>query len=415
MSASHPTPGPLAGLRVLDFTQFLAGPYATMILGDLGAEVIKVETPAGELARHLPPHFVDGDSLYYHAVNRNKRSLALDLKTAAAKTIVRDLMGKVDVVVENFRPGVMARLGFDPAVQRRARPDLIWCSISGFGQDGPARDLPAYDMIVQALSGGMSLTGAPDGVNVRAGIPLGDLSAGMFGVIGILSALHERARTGNGRTVDVSMLDCQISMLTYQASYYLHSGVVPGRQGRGHDSIPTYRAFTAGDGRDFVVTANTEEMWVGLCRALGAPHLAQDPRFITNADRHQNRDALEPILSDLFLGGTVEEWIQRLQVENVPVGEVRTLDRALADEQVRHRNMVLTIEDQFRPPVQAAGNPVKFAGHADAPARYPPRLGADSVATLEDLLDLPKEAIDQLIKAGAVYDEAAVARRSAGR
>lgn len=395
---------PLAGLRILDFTQFLAGPYATMILGDLGAEVIKVETPAGELSRHLPPHFVDGDSVYYHTVNRNKKSLALDLKNPRAKEIVHDLIAKVDVVVENFRPGVMARLGFDPVQIISRRPDLIWCSISGFGQDGPSRDLPAYDMIIQALSGGMSLTGTAAGESVRAGIPLADLSAGMFGVIGILSALHQRSHTGKGGMIDISMLDCQISMLSYQAAYYLHSGIVPGRQGNGHDSIPTYRAFTAGDGRDLVVTANTEGMWLGLCRALGAEHLAKDPRFITNAERHANREILEPILTELFLKGTVEEWIDRLQRENVPVGEVRSLDRALADEQVLHRNMVLNIEDEARPPIRVVGNPVKFVGRHEQTPRFPPRLGADTSQVLSERLGLSPSEIEQLITARAAFD-----------
>ncbi len=414
MSDNSPT-NPLHGLRVLDFTQFLAGPYATMILGDLGAEVIKIETPSGELSRHLPPHFLDGDSLYYHSVNRNKRSLALDLKKPEAKRIVRELIDEVDVVIENFRPGVMARLGFDPAETLERRPGLIWCSISGFGQDGPARDLPAYDMVIQALSGGMSLTGAPDGVNVRAGIPLADLSAGMFGVIGILSAIHERVRTGKGGIIDISMLDCQISMLTYQAAYYLHSGIVPGRQGRGHDSIPTYRAFTAGDGRDLVVTANTEDMWLGLCKALDAEHLARDARFTTNADRHANRDALEPILTDLFLRGSVEDWVKRLQRENVPVAEVRTLDRALSDEQLKHRNMVVELGGEGRPPLRAVGNPVKFAGRSEVPPRYPPRLGADTSQTLGEVLGLSDGEIEQLICARAAFDVAAVLERNGAR
>ena len=280
---------PLGDVRVLDLTQFLSGPYGTMILADLGADVIKVEPPSGELSRTIPPNFAGGDSSYYLSVNRNKRSVVADLKTAEGLTLVRALAAKADIVVENFRPGVLKRLGLDYEALAKVRPSLIWCSISGFGQDGPWRDLPAYDMVVQALSGGMSLTGDPDGEPVRAGIPLGDLSAGMYGVIGMLAALHERDRTGKGRWVDIAMFDCQLSMLSYQAAYFLQSGQVPGRQGSGHDSIPTYRCFAASDGVSVVVTANTEKMWCSLAQVLGVPELTHDPRFATNADRFTNR------------------------------------------------------------------------------------------------------------------------------
>jgi crotonobetainyl-CoA:carnitine CoA-transferase CaiB-like acyl-CoA transferase len=400
--------GALSHLRILDFTQFLAGPYATMILGDLGAEVIKVENPAGELARHLPPHFIGDDSLYYMSINRNKKSLAIDLKSPEGKAVVKDIMAQCDVVIENFRPGVMQRLGFDYEEIAKQHPEVIWCSISGFGQHGPYSDLPAYDMIVQALSGGMSLTGEREGASVRAGIPLGDLSAGMYAVIGIMAALLERDRSGKGRLIDISMLDCQVSMLTYLAAYHLFSGEVPGRQGRGHDSIPTYRSFSARDGRDVVITANTEGMWKLLCDAIGMPELTQDKRFITNKDRFRNRHELWPILEKEFKQRTAEEWVTRLREFGVPVGEVKTLDRVLTDPQIIHREMVIDIEDSSGHHIQTAGDPLKFKKGEKYESelrkhRYPPALGQDTASILTELLGKNQNEIAELIEKQVVF------------
>ncbi|MBN8956296.1 MAG: CoA transferase, partial [Rhizobiales bacterium] len=236
----------LAGVRVLDLTQVLSGPYCTQMLGDLGADVVRLEGPVRDVARTMPPHAVAGDSIYFLSINRNKRSIIVDLKTEAGAAIARKLALTSDVVVENFRPGVCERLGLSSKALRAEKPELIWCSISGFGQSGPYRDKPAYDLIIQALSGGMSITGARDGVSVRAGIPIGDISAGMYASSAILAALYRRAATGRGETIDISMLDCQVAMLSYQAAFYLHSGNIPGRQGREHDSIATYGTFKAG-------------------------------------------------------------------------------------------------------------------------------------------------------------------------
>jgi len=235
--------GPLSNLRILDVTTFLSGPYCTQILGDLGAEVIKVEHPAGDATRTLPPHFVEGDSTYFLSTNRNKKSIVIDLKVDEGKMLFRDLIRRCDVLVENFRPGVLERLGLTYDDMAKESPGLVWCSISGFGQDGPNRDFPAYDMMIQALSGVMSLTGERGGSPVRTGIPLSDLAAGMFAVIGILAAIEERSSSGQGQQIDISLLDSQISMLSYLGTYHLVSGDVPSRQGRGHESIPTYRSF----------------------------------------------------------------------------------------------------------------------------------------------------------------------------
>jgi crotonobetainyl-CoA:carnitine CoA-transferase CaiB-like acyl-CoA transferase len=393
---------PLAGIRVLDLTQFLSGPYATQILGDLGADVIKLEPPSGDPIRTVPPHFVGADSVYYLCINRNKRSVAVDMKMAAGRDLVKRLALASDIVMENFRPGVLERLGLSAAALRSEKPSLIWCSISGFGQDGPYRNKPAYDMIVQALSGGMSLTGEPDGAPVRAGIPIGDLAAGLYASIAVLAALNKRHATGAGETIDISMLDCQAAMLCYQAAYYLHSGIVPGRQGRGHESIPTYRSFAAKDGIHIVITANTERMWQGLARALGHAEWLSDTRFATNAERLANKHLLWPLLEDAFRTRTADEWMALLEREEVPVGVVNTLDRAMADPQIVHRNMVLDLQSAGGRRARVAGNPVKLAESAPEETRYPPILGADTAAVLKDVLDLSPAEIAELVRAGAV-------------
>jgi len=370
---------PLDGVRVLDLTQFLAGPYCTQILGDLGAEVIKIEPPAGDSSRAVPPHYIAGDSAYYLSTNRNKQTAVLDLRDDSDREVLHELLRTCDIVVENYRPGVMDRLGFAYESISAMRPEIVWCSISGFGQDGPYRDRPAYDMIVQALSGGMRLTGERDGKPVRAGVPLGDLAAGMYGVIGILAALDRRRRTGEGDYVDIAMLDCQVSMLSYQAAYHLHSGAVPGPQGRGHDAIPTYRCFTAGDGIDVAVTANTERMWISLCEVLDRGELVSDPRFATPGDRLRSRDVLEPILEEAFLARSADEWVDLLEEAGIPVAPVNTLDRALRDPQVCHRGMVLDLAgDAPGERARVVGSPLRFARASGRPQRYPPHLDQDA-------------------------------------
>ncbi|MBM3485114.1 MAG: CoA transferase [Alphaproteobacteria bacterium] len=396
--------GPLAGIRVLDLTQFLAGPYATQILGDLGAEVIKLEAPAGDWSRTLPPHFVGKDSAYYLSINRNKKSIVVDMKAADGVALVKRLAARSDLLFENFRPGVLDRLGLSYAALSAENPGLVWCAISGFGQDGPDRDRPAYDMIVQALSGGMSLTGELGRPSVRAGIPLGDLSAGMFAVIGGLAALQDRQRSGKGQFVDVAMLDCQVSMLTYQAAYYLHSGQSPGRQGRGHDSIPTYRGFTAAAASELVITANTERMWQSLCAVLGVPALVNEPRFAKNEDRYANRDALLPIIEAAFVKRPAKEWVPLLLEAGIPVAEVNTLADALDNPQVRHRDMVLELAGRDGARVRVVGNPVKMSRSVRDGHDYPPALGGDTRAVLASVLGLGADEVERMIAAGVVKD-----------
>ena len=393
---------PLDGIRVLDLTQFLAGPFATQILGDLGAEVIKLEAPSGDWSRSLPPHFIGPDSAYYLSVNRNKKSVVADMKSAGGLALVKRLAAQCDIVMENFRPGVLDRLGFAYDALAAEHPGLVWCSISGFGQDGPDRDRPAYDMIVQALSGGMSMTGEPGEPAVRAGIPIGDLCAGMYGVIGVLAALEERRRTGKGRKVDVAMLDCQVAMLCYQAAYFLHSGVEPGRQGRGHASIPTYRSFDAGNETELVITANTERMWQALCGVLGLDELPGDPRFATNDDRYANRFELWPLLEAAFRERDADAWVPLLLEAGIPVGRVNTLDAALGNPQILHRGMVLELAARDGRRVRVAGNPIKFADGAPSAPAFPPLLGEDTRDVLAGVLGLSGAEIDKALADGIV-------------
>jgi len=394
---------PLSGIRVLDLTQFLSGPFATQILADLGADVIKLEPPQGDPVRAVPPHFVDGDSVYYLCVNRNKRSIAIDMKTPQGCELVKKLALSCDIVMENFRPGVLERLGVSGTKMRAQKPALIWCSISGFGQDGPYRNKPAYDMIVQALSGGMSLTGDAGGPPVRAGIPIGDLASGLYAGVAVLAALNRRNCTGEGDMIDISMLDCQAAMLSYQAAYYLHSGVVPGRQGRGHESIPTYRSFEAADGIHIVITANTERMWQGLARALGHDEWLNDPRFAANNDRLKNKHVLWPMLEMAFRTRTAEEWLPLLEREEIPVGVVNTLDRAMNDPQLRHRDMIVDLSDGAGRSVRVTGNPIKYESSPAEPRHYPPALGANTASVLRELLDLGPDDVARLLHEKAIF------------
>jgi CoA:oxalate CoA-transferase len=401
-----PAKGALSHIKVLDITTFLSGPYATQVLGDLGAEVIKVEQMTGDDTRLLPPNFIAGDSAYFHSINRNKKSVAVNLREKAGQDIVRRLAGKCDVLIENMRPGGLEKygLGYDGLSQEY--PRLIYASISGFGQNGPYRDHPAYDMVVQALSGGMSLTGEPDGRPVRSGIPIGDLAAGLYSVIGITSALEARHRTGKGQYIDVSMLDCQVAMLCYQAAYFLASSKVPGPQGRGHESIPSYRSFTAQDGLDVVICANTDRMWRSLCDCIGRVDLRDHAGLQTREGRYEHRQLIWEALEAEFKTRNADAWVVALRAHEVPVGVVNTLDRSLTDEQVIHRGMVLDIEGPDGEHVKVAGNPLKMSDEPRVTHRFPPRLGQDARDVLASELGIVGADLEKLVADGVVGDGA---------
>jgi CoA:oxalate CoA-transferase len=392
----------LAGTRVLDLTTFLSGPFCTQILADLGADVIKVESLEGDPSRAIPPYFVGEDSAYYLSANRTKRSLALNIKTPAGMLLLRRLIARSDVVVENFRPGVCVRLGIEIEELRRLHPHLIWASISGFGQSGPRCSQPAYDMIVQALAGVMSLTGDPEGPSVRLGIPAGDLVAGLYAAIAINAALVDRFRSGKGRAIDVSMFDCQLTMLSYQAEYALVSGRTPGRQGARHDSLPTYRSFVAADGRELVVTANTESMWRDLCAVLGLPRLTEDSRFADAKARLENKAVLWPILEEAFTQQPAQEWVGRLTARQVPAALIQTVNEALDDARKGKRDMVMELSHSDGRRIEMVGNPIRFVGDAPVASAFPPKLGEDSESVLAELLSLPREEIESLCNAGVI-------------
>ena len=387
---------PLEGLRVIDLTTFLSGPSATQLLGDMGAEIIKVEPLDGDSSRAIAGPELLGESAYFLANNRNKRSIAIDLKQPSGLAVMKRLIATADVVIENFRPGVCTRLGIDPQEITAAAPSLVWASISGFGQDGALRDRPAYDMVVQALSGVMSLTGHPGAPVARLGIPAGDVVAGLYAVIGILAAIRDRDLTGRGRIVDVSMLRGQLAMLSYQAVYTNLTGVAPDPQGAGHDSIATYRAFRGGDGREFVITANTPRMWEGLCRTLGLEELITDERFTNAAARLANKEDLWGRLEQRFAELPAAEWVDRLTAAQVPVGLVKNVLEALGDAREAADGSLITVKDGARE-FENVATPITFVGTAALEPTYPPLLGEDTLAILIDDLGLPESEVQELL------------------
>jgi crotonobetainyl-CoA:carnitine CoA-transferase CaiB-like acyl-CoA transferase len=359
----------LEGIRIVDLTHYLAGPYATMLMADMGAEVIKVESPEGDPIRKMgPPFEPDGFSPYFRAINRNKRSVVLDLRNPEEKALLLELVKTADAVIDNFRYGVMQRLGLTHQELVKVKPDLITCSITAFGEDGPYRDLPAFDLILQAMSGGMSITGEPGGRPTRAGVPIGDLGGGIFTAFAICAAIIRRHRTGLGQHIDIALLDVQVSLLTYVAQYYATDGKVPQATGASHSSTVPYQAFQTADG--YLVTGLlAEHFWPKFCSALERPDLVE--RYPTNPDRVAARSTLVPLLEGIFRQRPTEEWIQRLVGAGVPVGPLNTIDKVMSDPQVKHRGMVASDGEHL-----VLGNPVK-TGDPDtySPA---PRLGQHS-------------------------------------
>lgn len=392
---------PLEGIRVIDLTTFLSGPSATQLLGDLGADVIKVESLAGDSSRAIAGPEIDDVSAYYLANNRNKRSVAIDLKAPRGLEVMKRLIAGADVVIENFRPGVTTRLGLEPSTILEAQPSLIWASISGFGQEGALRDRPAYDMVVQALSGVMSLTGHPNAPAARLGIPAGDVVAGLYSVIGILAALRARDETGRGRIIDVSMLRGQLAMLSYQALYTVVNNTAPEPQGAGHDSIATYRSFRGGDGREFVVTANTPRMWEGMCQTLGLGELVSDERFIDAASRLRNKETLWEILEARFAERPAAEWVKLLADASVPVAPVKNVLEALEDAREADDGSLLTLRNGATS-FENVATPIRFVDTIDVEPAYPPALGADTISILTRELGLSDEEVAGMLADGVV-------------
>ena len=366
--------GPLSDILVVDLTRVLAGPYATMVLADLGARVIKVERPGtGDDARGFGP-FYRGRSVYFESLNRGKESVALDLRdgdgAGAGRRRFEELLEGADVLVENFRPGTLERMGYGWEILHSRWPRLVYAAVSGFGSIGPYSDRPAYDMVVQAMGGLMSLTGYPGGPPTRVGTSVGDLAAGLFAAVGILSALHDRERTGLGQMVDISMLDCQVALLENAVARYSATGRSPGPLGARHPSITPFAAYRAAD-EYLVIAAGNDRMFGRLCDALGRPRLVEDSRFVSNEARTRWADALAVEIEEALSGDVAAVWLDRLVEAGVPCGPINDIEAVMADPGVRARNMIVEVELPDGGVIETSGNPVKLSGHDDPISRAP--------------------------------------------
>jgi crotonobetainyl-CoA:carnitine CoA-transferase CaiB-like acyl-CoA transferase len=398
MTSARAVP-PLDGLTVLDLSTQLSGPYCSMLLGDLGADVIKVERPGrGDDARAFPP-FVNGQSAPFMTFNRNKRSLALDLKRPAGREVCLRLAARADVFLENFRPGAAERLGLGYAHLSAVNPRLIYCSISGFGQTGPYRERGGFDLIAQGMSGLMSITGEEDGPPLRVPIPLSDIGAGMFGAIGILAALRAREKGGRGQWVDTSLLETPIAWSVYEAASYFATGEVPPRLGAGHRASAPYQPFRTKDGW-LNLGAAGQQFWPKICAVLDLPGLENDPRFATSPERVKHRKELARLLQGRFDRETTAHWLSRLGAEGIPAGPILTYDRVFADPQVRHREMAVEVDHPVAGRSRVLGVPIKFTETPAGVRRPAPTVGQHTEEILEasgysdaDLARLRAEAV----------------------
>jgi crotonobetainyl-CoA:carnitine CoA-transferase CaiB-like acyl-CoA transferase len=393
--------GPLQGIRVVDLTRVLAGPFCTQSLGDLGAEVLKIEPPdRGDETRHFPP-FVGGESHYFLGINRNKKSLVIDLQRPAGAEILRRLVAKADILVENYRPGVMDRLGLGYAALAEINPRLIYCAISGFGLTGPLRDKPSFDIVTQALSGALSINGERGHMPVKLGIPLGDMVGGVFGPMAILAALHERTQTGRGRLIDISLHDGLIGMLGYFTQLAFLTGEDPPPMGSSHPNIVPYGSFPASDG-SIIIAVLSESFWGKLCDALERPDLAAEPRFATPTGRRDHRDEVDAAIAEITRTRTVAEWEERLAKYDVPHAPVLGVTAALAHPQAVAREMVVEAVHPTIGPLRIAGRPIKFPGSPQRPSTAPPTMGQHTVEILRDELGYGEAEIDALRRDGII-------------
>ena len=376
----------LEGISVLDLTRALAGPFCTLMLGDNGADVIKIEIPGtGDDTRHWGPPFIQGESAYYLSINRNKRSLTLNLRDSQAKDIFLNMAGSADVVVENFTPGVMSRFGLDYHAVKAVNPKIVYCSISGFGQDGPYQNRPAYDQIMQGISGIMSITGEPDGEAQKVGLAITDIGAGMWSAFAIMAALRHRDIAGEGQYIDISMLDAQVAWLTYQAAYFFANGEAPKRLGAAHPTLVPYQGFMCQDGKYINVAVGSERIWERFCQSIKRVDLQEDSDYASNSDRVANRDKLVPMLQELFLTRPVQDWVDELQRVNVPCGPINDLADVFSDPQLLHRQMYLEMPHPTLGTIKQTGLPIKFSLTPGGLDRHPPLLGEHNQEILEGL------------------------------
>ncbi len=376
----------LEGIRVLDLTRALAGPFCTLMLGDNGADVIKVEMPgSGDDTRKWGPPFIGEESAYFLSINRNKRSLTLNLRDPQAKEIFLKLAKNSDVIVENFTPGVMERFGLDYEAVKATNPNVIYCSISGFGQDGPYRSRPAYDQIMQGIGGLMSVTGEPDGEPQKIGVAVTDIGAGMWAAFAIMAALHHRGQSGAGQYIDVSMMDAQIAWLTYQAGYFFANGTPPKRMGAAHPTLVPYQAFMCQDGKYINVAVGSDRIWERFCQGINREDLKDHPDYANNGDRVRNRGAMVSMLQEYFLARPVADWVKDLQAVNVPCGPINDLADVFADPQVLARNMYQEMPHPTLGSIKQTGLPIKFSATPGGLDRHPPLLGEHNQEVLTSL------------------------------
>ena len=395
---------PLKGIRLLDLTHMLSGPYGSMILADLGAETIKVEPLAGEGTRKLlatdPNNSLDGMGAYYITLNRNKKSVAVDLKTKEGLALFKDLVANVDVVMSNFGAGVPERLGIDYASLSAVNPRIITCTVSGFGSDGPCSKRPAFDQVAQAMGGGMSITGPDPETMVRAGIPIGDLGGGMFGVMGILAALYERERSGLGQHVDISMLDCQISMLNYMATMHFLSGEDPYPIGNSHFVHVPYNTFSCSDG-SIVIAVITDNFWANLKGVVNCAEF-DNAKYDTQPGRWEDREMINARLNELLSVNSCAYWLALFEAQRIPCSPVNSLSQALSDTQVLHRNMVIDLKHPNGSSTKGPGNPIKLSRSSDEIFAAAPTLGQHTDEVMTQLLNLSVEQIQQMKNQGII-------------
>jgi crotonobetainyl-CoA:carnitine CoA-transferase CaiB-like acyl-CoA transferase len=387
---------PLAGVKILDLSRVLAGPFASMILADLGAEVIKIEEIGrGDGTRTIPP-FVNGESHYFLAINRNKQSVAVDMKKPEGRDLILKMAAHADVVLENFRAGVMDRLGLSVEALHKVNPRLVICSISGFGQTGPMRETASFDLVTQAMSGVMSINGEADGPPTKMGIPMGDVGGGMWAAIGILAALQKRNATGRGSRIDLSLLEGMMGLLGYLAELYLVTGESPGRVGSNHHSIVPYGRYPAMDG-DLVIALHVGSFWRKFCGAVGREDMIEDPRFRTTAERQNNRAELERQVIEVLGTRTVKEWCEIFTKWDIPHGQVCTVGEAVEQEVIRERGLVRTVEHVRAGSVRLLGSPLLFDGFDASQYKPSPLLGEHTRSVLAGL-GLSDADIDNLVR-----------------
>jgi len=383
----------LSGVRVLDLSRFVAGPFGTMILGDLGAEIIKIEVPGGDETRMVPGPKLNGESFDFMSRNRNKKSVSLDLKTPLGKQAFIDLVRISDVVWDNYRVGAIERLGADYDSVKKINPRIISCSVTGYGPTGPYRDAPSYDSIIYGLSGLMSLTGHPGGPPVKPGPAFCDMIPSMYAVIGVLAALLERAQTGAGKRIEISMLDAAISMLAQYVPFYFMGGGIPRAMGSGHIASVPHGAYPTKDG--YVVIG---PCWPRIAKVLGAPELMDDPRFATRESRVTNRVVLDSLLSDLFRKANTADWVELLHVEDIGAAPLNNVEQALHDPQVVHDKIILNVQHVLGGEVKLAGSPIRIPGDTEKPDMSPPLVGQHTDDVLGGLLNYSGATIQKLKK-----------------